>query len=410
MIEDWSDVPAIPVYPNWSSAYTEKYEFRTTVFEANTGDEQRRSLRQRPRRSLQYTANPHGETLRDLSALLTLRRDTKIKVPDITRSVPGVFVDETTIELPEGDPSWIDLQVFVQEGGREEMATVASFDGTTLTFTDPLVYGYLNPRISPARYCRFPPSQKVSLPTSQVGAMSLLLDIDPGTEEDFPINPPLQFRGQDTMFIKPNWRDGVGITFGIPGDRVDYGVGQIAVDYRQVLNTKIMEFTFLGRDRAEVKRHLDLFYRCKGRRGVFYIPTWASDFEVVGPVDYGNNEITVRGTYRQELDPFDFSHRNIALVWGQTVIPCGIYSARPVAGGLALKIDRTLTSLPIPPKFFVSWLVMARFASDELAIEWRTDTVAEISYNVAVMRDSFREFAIAGHRIVFDGDYVLMGD
>lgn len=410
MMDDWSDVPAVPVYPNWASPYTERHEFRTTVFEADTGDEQRRSMRQRPRRSLQYIATPHGEAMRQLSAMLTLRRDTKIKVPDITRSVPGVAVTDTRIELPEGLPSWLGAQVFVQQGRNAEMATVVETDGSALLLAGALQFEYTNPRVSPARFCRFQQTQKFSMPTSTTASVNLRLDIDPGTEEDAAgVNPPLQFRGQNTQFIKPNWRDGVGVTFGVPGDRVDYSVGQITVDYRQVLNTKVMEFTFLGRDRAEVQQHVDLFHSCKGRRGVFYIPTWTSDFEMVN-VDYENNEIVVRGAYRNTLDPFDFSHRNIALISGGTVIPCGVYSARAVPAGLALKMDRVLTTLPIPDHFFISWLVMARFASDELAIDWRTDTIAEISYNVAVMRDGFREFAIGGHRIVFNGDYVLMGE
>jgi hypothetical protein len=410
-IEDWSDVPAIPVFPNWSSPYTERYEFRTTVFESDTGDEQRRSLRQRPRRSLQYNASFDRETMRDLTAKLTLRRDTKVRVPDVTQSVEASYVDAFSVAVEA--PAWAlaGEAVFLREGQRAEMGVIASVGGGLVSFESELIYEYTTPRMSPARHCRFPSAQKVSFLTSEVGTASLLLEIDPGTElEDYQAATPVRFRGQDTMFVRPNWRDGTAVTFGIPGDRVDYGVGQIAVDYRQVLNTKVMEFSYLARDRSEVRKHLDLFYRCKGRRGVFYIPTWTSDFEVIGPVDYGTNEITVRGVYRQELDPFDFSHRNIALIWGDTVVPCGIYSATTVGEGLKLKLDRNLSALPIPPRFFVSWLVMARFASDELAIDWRTDTIAEISYNVAVLRDSFREFAIGSHRVVFLGDYVLLGD
>jgi hypothetical protein len=410
MIEDWSEVPAIPVYPNWASPYSVRYEFRTTVFESDTGDEQRRALRQRPRRSIQFTASPVGEPLRDLTSLLSLRRDTRILVPDVTQSVLTEYVDSTHVASPES-PAWLEAgeRVFLQEGRRSETATVVAVSSGEVEFSAPVAFEYTNPRISPARYCRFPATQKLSFPTNRVASTALSLEIDPGTEEDHNTGTSAQFRGVDTLFMRPNWRDGAAMTFGIPGDRIDYGVGRIFVDYRQVLNTKIMEFTYLAQNREKVERHLDLFYRCKGRRGVFYVPTWTSDFEVVGPVDLVNNEITVRGTYRQELDPFDFSHRNIALIWGDTVIPCGIYSVAPSVEGLKLRLDRDLSDLPIPSKFYVSWLVMARFASDELTVDWRTDTVAEISYNLAVLRESFREFAIAGHRIVLYGNYLLMG-
>lgn len=411
MSEDWSEVPMIPVFPNWNQPVSERYEFRTTVFEAHSGDEQRRALRQRPRRSIQYLGSASGETLRELSALLTLRRDTRVKVPDTTRSEVSTFVNETTIQFPSGNPGWLAAgdYVFMQEGLREEVARVLDVDGV-VTFEEELLFDYQNPRVYPARLCRFPPEQKLSYLTNMVAQGTFVLEIDPGTEADEATSEPTQFRGQDTMFLKPNWRDGVPVTFGIPGDIIDYGVGRIAIDYRQTLNTKIVELSFLGRSRDEVRKHLNQFYRAKGRRGVFYIPTWTSDFEMVGPVDYGTNSITVRGIYRQDLDPFDFSHRNIALIWGDTVIPCGIYSATVVAEGLKLRIDRNLAELPLPERFFLSWLVMARYASDEMAVDWRTDTVAEVSYKVAVMRDSFFELAIGGHRVVFYGDYVLMGD
>ncbi len=410
MSEDWSDVPLIPVFPNWSQPVTERYEFRTTVFEAHSGDEQRRALRQRPRRSIQYLGSAHGETLREISALLTLRRDTRVKVPNVTASQEAEYLTPTMVQFHGGNPGWLEAgtYVFVQEGLREEVARVLEVGINGVTFLEELVFEYIHPRVSPARLCRFPPEQKMSYLTNMVAQGTFLLEIDPGTEADEATIEPTQFRGQDTMFLRPNWRDGVPITFGVPGDIIDYGVGRIAVDYRQTLNTKIVELSFLGRSREEVAKHLNQFYRAKGRRGVFYIPTWTSDFEMVGPVDYGTNSITIRGLYRQALDPIDFSHRNIALIAGETVIPCGIYSATVVAEGLKLRIDRNLAELPLPEKFFISWLVMARFASDEMVVDWRTDTVAEISYKVAVMRDSFYELAIGGHRIVFYGDYVLM--
>lgn len=410
MSEDWSDVPAIPVFPNWSSSLVDRYEFRTTIFEAHTGDEQRRATRQRPRRSIQYAVTASGETLRNMAAMLTLRRDTRLKVPDVTKSTLVEVSGANEITLLEGYRDWmvVGQYVFMREGSRYEVCRIAEFDGF-LRFEEGLIHEYTNPRLSPARFGRVPPQQKTTYLTSVTGQTTMLLDLDPGHEEDFADAAPTQFRGQDTMFLRPNWKDGVAVTVGVPGDKIDYGVGQIAFDYRQTLNTKIVEFTFLGRARDEVRKHLNQFHRTKGRRGVFYIPTWTSDFEMVGTPDYGDNTITVRGTYRQELNPIDFSHRNIALIWGDTVVPCGIYSVEPVAEGLKLKIDTPLGSLPLPPKFFLSWLVMARFASDEMVIDWKTDTVAEISYNVAVMRESFFEIAIGGYRMVIGGDYVLAG-
>ncbi len=59
-----------PLLPNWSSAYTVEYAYKTDMFVSRSGREQRRALRTSPRKKIAFNASPHGSAFRALNDLM----------------------------------------------------------------------------------------------------------------------------------------------------------------------------------------------------------------------------------------------------------------------------------------------------------------------------------------------------
>lgn len=415
MMEDWTEVPFAAALPNWRTPVGVTTEFRTWLFEANTGDEQRRAHRQQPRRSISYEAIVSGEEFRRLLAVVAMRRDNRIIVPDVVRSVRlAATVEEGDDEVVLGAvPDWVvaGAQVFLHIGSRGEVLTVDEVDGLTVTFTSPATDHYWDAKLSPGLRARLPADQSFDMATSAAGTVRLDLEIDPGSEVIPVIAPPeFAYRGHPFIKARPNWKDGVDVGAGYAAEVLDYGNGLKAFEYDRLLSRRLLSYTYLARSREAVAAFEGEFHRAKGRRGALYLPSWTSDFELLDAPNTLDNSISVRGDYRELIGAHDLTHRVVCFIAGDVVVPCGIKSAVPVAGGVKLMLDRSLGDIPIPSTPMISWLFMVRFASDSLTIDWVTDEVAQIACSFEAIRESFFALEMGGLRIMFGGDYLALPD
>jgi hypothetical protein len=188
---------------------------------------------------------------------------------------------------------------------------------------------------------------------------------------------------------------------------LDYGYGSTYHLQPQEQSRWSGSFTCLARTREEATAAAHFFFHRKGRLGPFYCPTWQRDVEVVSGLTTGSTSLTVHGTTAHTLFSQSLSYRNLAFVTRQGFTPIGIFRTEVVGDNTVLTLDAPLPSGAEMVRF-VSWLLMARFATDQFAVVWKTDQVAEFDFSITSLLDRFFELQIAGDRITFGGDYVVM--
>lgn len=136
--------------PDWADGLTEGREFFTDIFTSGTQHEQRRALRQYPRRYIELT--PKTFTIQESGYLQALLYgwlqhkygvlawyDAMVLTAPATAGAFTITVDDTTLrDLVPGQIVllWTDALTF-------EARVVSTFDGTTITFIDQLLNNWL---------------------------------------------------------------------------------------------------------------------------------------------------------------------------------------------------------------------------------------------------------------------------
>src|SRR5690606_33643845 len=69
--------------PNWSQRYEESYEFLTDIFTSRSGKEQRRALRNTPRKSVSFQAMAYDNELRWFNRMMAGHQANSFLLPDL---------------------------------------------------------------------------------------------------------------------------------------------------------------------------------------------------------------------------------------------------------------------------------------------------------------------------------------
>jgi len=388
---------ARPAWPPSGETYAVTYAFHTELWTSRSGKERRRARRLVPRRSLRYQVLAHGERWRQLKDLLWHWQHRNFHLAEMTRRstlTSTASAGTTTLQVAPM-PWWLraGCALFLVHGEAHEWVavdteippvggTVRLVEGTTLAWpVGTQVYlaleGNLNVELEAPRL------------TNTVARVGLAFDVAPLSEPLPWPSAALRTFGTTEVFLRrPNWAEQVGITQGHEVDVLDYGIGPwhrfSPVEFGYQTYTAV----YLGRDTGEVEELVQLFYRHRGRHGEFFMPTWEPDFVLRGTAAEGESTLRVQG--RHVADAHIDSQTHFALY---VQLTDATLLFRHVTG-VALVSDETGTdtvlSVDEPWPFALGvhnvvqmgWLLLQRFASDELTVEWLTDRVANVQLNL----------------------------
>lgn len=383
------------IRPNWEGGYRISYEYKTEIITSRSGKEQRRALRQTPRKSLEYEVIESHHKAARLRAVLDGWQDKNYIAPEITRSVvttSGLGVGNTDVNV-ELVPHWLrdGAIVVLSHGKRNSVRIVSHVTGNTVTFTAAGESAWPEgSTVHPGLLGRVGTSQRVDFVTSQVARMGFRFDVVPGSEgsQNLGTSYPT-FNGAELFMKQGNWAQPVNVTFQADVETLDYGRG--VVEYLPLLDhgRRITQVTFLSRSRDEAEQIESFFHRNKGRRRSFYMPTWMPDMVVVKDLSNLNRFMTVAGEdiYRFYRNDPVFQHILIRFVDGsemiRTIVDMGIENGNTVLD----TVDNWPRDITPSEILMVSWLVKVRLASDILTIDWRTDRVAQFQMSVQSVED-----------------------
>lgn len=372
--------------PNWSSPFRVAREYRTTVWQSRSAREQRRALRQTPRRTFNFNAVFTGTTRREFRGLMAKAQNKPIVMPDWSRRTTlAANAAETAISFTvTAVPGWLvgGRAIFLFDGkNRPTVAYVSTVVGTTVTITSPLTSAWVaGSDVLPGPVGFIAAETRIGAATDSVTTSSLQFAVEATSEPaESPAAASTTFNGREVCLLPVNWRDGLDITLAWAAEQVDFGHGATEYSFPVDFQSGTRRALFTAGSRAEAAVLDDFFDRMKGQRGEFYLPSGEDDMTPAAALTSGTATLTVEGT-DTALD-YDGStvHGAICVTLNdgtnlyRTVTDIVTNSGNSV---LTLGSNWT-TTIPVASVARISWMPVCRFASDTLVVEWVTDSVAE---------------------------------
>lgn len=380
-----------PFFPNWSGNYTETFAYLTEIITSENGREQRRAWRQMARRSVSYDTLARRDRFYAMRRALA-KQDDDLVFPD-ERSHAKILTPTTAGSLAATFapmPNWMTTGrqvIFEAPGTRQRtLRTVDGVSGTTVTFTAPSPVWPARTKVMPAMFGRMAQSITIRSETDNVARVPVSLDVTPGTEIEIVGAPVTVFNGVEVLSHRPNWAKPPQFEVSDPTLWTDNQMG-VRTPYRPIdFGTEVIQSEHVVRSPADLNAVLGLFQRSRGRCGEFYVPSWMNDIPLAEDVVSGASTFVVAG--HDFFDAYDGDPVRKAFcvqVSGQTLYFQIDHLEKSTSGAARTFV---FTTTPAPATIaranrpMVSWMLVCRFASDELTVQWLTDTVATIVTNV----------------------------
>lgn len=389
-----------PFPPNWAESYRISYNFKTAILTTHSGREQRRALRQQPRKTLSHAVSlRNAEQLREFKALMTTWQNRIWVMPEHTRfveTVTGMAANGQTMAFPSV-PSWVveGATVVLSHGGAAEMRTVESVTPTSVTFDSQTE----TPWPAGTRLCagvtgRLATSLDAPRTTNAVANVSVQFNASPGVDQPIPYPEPDTFLDGRPVFLDAwNWANEVSVGSEFPVDMVDFDVGRSRAFSPIGFGTMTKQTTFLARDPDQSDALLGFYHYLRGQWGEFYAPTREPDMDVRLDVSSGVASLRVVGTGVYDNYRDDTVHRAVAVFLRDgTVMPRKILEMGLVEDALGADTAITVTEawdseIAVDQVIMVCWMPVWRLASDGLTVEWVTDRVSQVQMASRTLED-----------------------
>lgn len=373
-----------PFDVNWDSSYRITYAFKTDIIVKRAGGEQRRALRSTPRKSLEFTILAAGDELRAFKRILATGQNMPIVMPEVTRRAATATASAsgaTELEIAGDMPAWLfaGAEVVLIAGTDRRVAAVESIAGDTVTFADPVGAWPAGTLVHPALTGFL--ADEISAPraSNAVALAGVQFDVEPASETYDPAGAEITLGGRDVFDLAPNWREKIDVKGKWPSELVDFGFGRI-VRHRPVdFPTRLSQATYLRRDVAEAEALLDAFLRAKGKRGAFLLSTAEPDLVPIADLVSAASTFRVAGEDVFDAYAEDPVHAAIAVhLANGTVLYRFVVSMAVDTGDTVVTVAGTWgQNVALADILAISWLLNTRFASDDMTIEWLTDSVAQ---------------------------------
>lgn len=419
----------LPIVPNWQNGVRDTYEFKTDVFVSRNGNEQRRSQRDQPRRSIEAAIMLDGDRLRTFQDALHLARDGKVMVCDFSAD-SAVLLETVSSGAPvltvDHIPSWLtgSMTCALQTGRKSRKVTVDFVSGNQVVLTAGVVGAVgQGATLLPLVPASLGTVTTVSLYTTAVGVTSIKLDVEPGSivrladplpfdggpegETTQVFGPAGLFYGRYVLLRKPNYLQQPQVAFNMGFEVVDYGRGITKTFTPVPLLSRTLTATFMGMSHADVMAILDIFIRARGRAAEIYVPTWGMDFPPIKGMSGSN--IRIAGTDFYDAYNGDPAHKAILIrTTSGALIPHEI-SGMQIDSGDTLIATETPIGATAAEIDAISWMFVARFAQDALTIQWVTNGVANIVLSFVTLANLAAEESFGNNWILATGHWRDMG-
>lgn len=377
-------VEVFPFKPNWSDAPEVTLSYKTDMFTSRSGLEQRRALRSTPRRRVDYTSLAHRSDMVAFNRLMATKQNADFLFPDWTRfaKTHGVVHGATFFSLRDFAPEWATAgsKAFLQDGDTLTLVTIETINAYTVELAAPVAVDYSAATMLRPAYAGLLGSMNAAVNTSDTITVSVSYDVTPGSvPNSTDAYHPYVVDGQEVFAFPWNWGESVTAEFSWNVENVDFDRGVI-VTHRPVNFGKVgQSVTVVRHGDEQIGDMLRFIERQKGQRGQFWMPSGTADMTVVADISDGAVSFTVAGTSIANDFGTSKVHKGVALYLRDgrkiyrkinNIIASGGNSIVSLSAGFT-------TAIPVSLIAKVSWMRPTRFTSDEVSLEYLTNTTVQ---------------------------------
>ncbi|MDQ0317726.1 hypothetical protein [Amorphus orientalis] len=416
MIPAPAEARLFPIAPNWDERVRASIEYKTDIITAGVGSEQRRAVRDNPRRVIEFTALLGWQERIVADYFMAGALPYPVVIPDPTRHIvlteelvapyqenppdgpytfeAAEYVSDTTTETP---PAWLEVGDTVMvatpyTGYQMEPRTIGGFSANDIFFSDedgsafpaystvhPVLFGHCRVEPRSVRY------------SNRVASLPVTFEVIPGSEIFEPTAPGFTLDGLEVLEIKPNWASSPSMTYSFPREVIDYGYGRIGNHIPYDFPARIMKYEYLARDPGEVKYITDFFMRKRGRRNSFLVPTWEDDVPYQAIGGNGRQIVIADPTFGAIYTGSTVFRRILLRMTDGRLLYFKIESitSLPETGSSVITTVERMPIEEISPATLqgISWVLPVRFGSDRLDVDWVTGSSAQVALTFQTLED-----------------------
>jgi hypothetical protein len=384
-----SRITLFSVAPDWSEGMAESIEYLTDVLKAYDDSEQRRGLRQFPRRALRYRAlTLNARDAAGMESLIWGWQDQPYGVPwwpDATALTADIEAGSFIIPCATADRLfaigglvciWVNEYLF-------EALTVSGVASDSVTVSSPTQFAWsASPAtlVMPVFLARLPDSVKVQRFSSEIDQADLEFIGEAQQVAPAPVVSLTQYLGIDVLELAPNWEATLERTYKRSMITIDPKVGPITVVDKGGSAIVGHPFPWWLDGHPNITTFRAFILKRFGQLNNFWIPTWDQDLVLdtsVGPTD--PTIIIDSEFYTQFFFPTP-ARRFIAFIpidGSGNVYRQVTNSIANDDGTETLTLDSPTGKAFAAGSTMISFLTLARLGADRTEIKWDTNDHAE---------------------------------
>lgn len=393
-----------PFPPNWDENVEIEYEFKTDIIRSANGREQRRQLRQTPRKSFRFSIAMQNTDRLEYRRLVTANQRGRFFVPELTRfvtTVSDMAAEAIVVDVDQTPPWWLaehDNYVILGYQGRYSLRRIdlagsdSNSEPTTIYFKSDDNYEWpAGTRIYPAISSYMSDEISGQLLTNYVQTVDLRFLALPGLEaiETVPAAETF-FDGRELWLKKPNWAEPPAIQDLHPTVFLDAGVGRIGREVDQDFQSMRLALSYTGRNFEEAEELRHFMMRCAGQCREFFMPTWQKDIIAAQGWISGDDQIIVDGIGFASVyadDPVRNGAGVAIILLDGTIIYKqveDIFADTDSTGAFSvIQLTETMgQDIDLEDVDKICWVPLWRFSTDTFTYTWLTNSVCETNFVV----------------------------
>ena len=378
-----------PFTHNWASTYDVTISFLTTVLTSQSGREQRVAERSEPRRTISTTVLEDRRSAQAFDRFLWTQQASLFDHLDpVTGYTSSVRLDaQQTVTHPSANIV-VSTAVLSVDPGSDVYGMAA--------------LGYVNRDYADHAYVEDSQSQSIPYVSPRyVDAGYISDEYVPNTRSQFLVATPpddalYTLAGRQVFPFPVNWSAGRADTLSLPRRTADFGRGVVAVTRPVSFATRAGSLLLLRVGQDETNTLTGFFTAMGGRQGDFWSESLLDDMDIVEIV---STTVKVAGSDAAALFAADTVNSAVALrspsggVYRRRVL-----SAQASGDTTFLQLENDIPEQPARWNR-CSWTQVSRFASDDLTIQWTTNTVAQAQVQVQSLPYAAVEAPLADNTI-----------
>lgn len=390
-----SQLKVWPFKPNRSTPVTESLDWLTDVLTAYRGDEQRISLRSKPRRSFEYSSRTNALDSQKLANILWGWQTKPFALPvwnnrgelSANATLGASSLDMATTDLGFTDGGFA---VLFADSSNYELLQIDVVSPSAITLLTPLAKAWsTGAKIYPADVARLPTGVQSRQPTSLVSEIAVMFSCDPvETDPQLPIvAPSTTYGGYEVVLKKLNWAQPIDTGNDFNFAEIDYQTGNSA-RFDEFDTPKLNKrFQWVLKDRAAHLEFRALIARLAGRFKAVWMPTWLGDFSLYSTEVSTATSIKVKTNEFQQMVGVDPALDTIMIVVDGTPMFKTINAVTLGASFTTLGLTTTIgTALNQSNVSMISLIHLCRLTADRVTINHLTSEVATVDLNFTTVK------------------------